>query len=53
MIKAKMKDMAGKAFDKDQALNEKTGNASDRHEMELQYKLDKVEKANRITLQNA
>lgn len=58
MIKAKMKAMAGKAFSdtgdmtKDQALNEKTTDASDRHDFELQHNLDKVAKANKVTLQN-
>lgn len=58
MIKAKMKAMAGKAFSdtgdmtKDNTLNEKTGDASDRHELEEEKKLDKVEKANNVTLQN-
>lgn len=58
MIKAKMAAMKGKAFSTtDQALNEKTGDASDRHELEvqhteLQHKLDQVQKANTVTLQN-
>jgi len=56
MIKAKMNAMAGKAFSitgdaaKDAALNDKTGNASDRHEIELKHNLDMVQ--NKLTLQN-
>ena len=58
MIKSKMDAMAGKAFSetgdraKDLALNDKTGDASDRHALELEHTLDKVEKANTVTLQN-
>jgi len=52
MIKQKMKAMAGKAFAWDQWLNEKTGDASDRHELEMQHKLSEVKKANSVTLQN-
>ncbi len=52
MIKKKMKDLSGKAFAWDQWLDEKTGDASDRHELELQHNLSEVQKANSVTLQN-
>lgn len=52
-IKAKMNALSGKAFSGNASLDDKTENASDRHELELQHKLDKVEKANTVTLQNA
>jgi len=58
VIKQKMNAMAGKAFSvtgnatSDAALNDKTGNATDRHELELQHTLDQVQKANTVTLQN-
>lgn len=53
MIKAKMDAMEGKAFSTtDQVLNEKTGDASERHDLELEHSLDQVEKANTVTLQN-
>lgn len=52
MIKEKMDALTGKAFSGIQSLDEKTGDASDRHELELQHKLDSVEKANRVSIQN-
>lgn len=61
MIKEKMAAMAGKAFSRtnntteDTALNDKTENASDRHELEEKNKGEmnvQVEKANTVSLQN-
>lgn len=50
--------MAGKAFSvtgdaaRDAALNDKTGDASERHDVELQNNLDAVQKANAVSFQN-
>lgn len=52
LIKQKMDQMKGKAFSGIASLDEKTGDAAERHSVELQHKLDKVEKANKVTLQN-
>ena len=52
IIKEKMWKLSWKAFSLDNLLDEKTWDASDRHSLELEHKLDKVNKENTVALEN-